>query len=157
MAAERGLASARPVAEKIIQGMSELPAHPDVRPAFQGLRDAGIRIMALTNGSVQTTQHLLRQAGQETFVERIVSIEEVRHWKPRAEVYLHAASVAGVPPARMCLVAAHAWDILGANHAGLLTAWVARKEKIFHSAMGAPDVAGDTLTDVVATVLALPA
>jgi len=62
-----------------------------------------------------------------------------------------------VPPGQMCLVAAHAWDILGANHAGLLTAWVARKEKKFHSAMGAPGVRGESLTDVVATLIALPA
>lgn len=156
MAAERGLASCRPAAEKIIRGISELPAHPDVRPAFQGLREAGIRIIALTNGGAQTTLHLLEQAGLAGYVERIVSIEEVRHWKPRAEVYRHAASSVGVPPVRMCLVAAHAWDILGANQAGLLTAWVARKEKKFHSAMGAPDVTGEALTDIVATLVALP-
>jgi 2-haloacid dehalogenase len=71
--------------------------------------------------------------------------------------YLHAADVARAPPARACLVAAHAWDILGANHAGLLTAWVARKEKRFHSAMGAPAVMGETLTDVADTLVALPA
>src|SRR5215470_7360314 len=87
MAAERrGLASSRSMAEKIVQGISDLPAHPDVRPAFQALRDVGVRVMALTNGSAKTTQHLLEQAALESFVERIVSIEDVRHWKPRAKV-----------------------------------------------------------------------
>jgi len=157
MAAERGLASSKSTAEKIIQGLSDLPAHSDVRPACEGLREAGIRMIALTNGSARTTQHLLERAGLEGYIERIVSIEEVRHWKPRAEVYLHAASLTGVPPERMCLIAAHAWDVLGAHHAGLLTAWVARKEKKFHSAMGTPDVAGEKLTDLVATLVALPA
>jgi 2-haloacid dehalogenase len=113
--------------------------------------------MALTNGSAQTTRKLLGQAGLESFVEHIVSIEDVRHWTPRAEVYRHAANVAGVAPDEMCLVAAHAWDILGASHAGLLTAWVVRKEKKFHSAMGAPHVIGESLTDVAATIVALPA
>lgn len=157
MAAERGLASSRATAEKIIQTISELPAHPDVRPAFEELRAAGIRTIALTNGSAQTTQHLLKQAALDGHLERIVSIEEVKHWKPRSTVYLHAASVTGVPPARVCLVAAHAWDILGANHAGLLTAWVSRKEKKFHPAMGAPDVTGATLTDIVTTLVEFPA
>jgi 2-haloacid dehalogenase len=155
MATEKALASAKSVAEKIVQATSELPAHPDAGPAFQRLRAAGIRIVALTNGSAQTTEHLLKQAALEGFVERIVSIDEVRHWKPRADVYLHAASVAGVPPARMCLVAAHAWDILGARHAGFLTGWVARKERKFHPAMGAPDISGETLTDVVAALTTL--
>jgi 2-haloacid dehalogenase len=155
MATERALASPKSVAEKIVQATSELPAHSDARPAIQGLRDAGIRIIALTNGSAQTTRHLFKQAGLEDFVERMVSIDEVRHWKPRAEVYLHAANVAGVPPARMCLVTAHAWDILGARHAGLLTGWLARKEKKFHPTMGTPDFSGETLTDVVATLTTL--
>jgi 2-haloacid dehalogenase len=156
MAVERGLASPGSAAETIIQAIRELPAHPDVRPAFQGLRDAGIRIMALTNGSSGVTRHLFERAGLEAFVERVVSIEDVRHWKPHAEVYLRAASAAGVPPERMCLVAAHAWDVLGAEHAGLVAAWVARKEKKFHPAMGVPGVAGETLTDVVARLVALP-
>jgi 2-haloacid dehalogenase len=112
--------------------------------------------VALTNGSAQTTQHLLKQAALEPFVARVVSIDKVRHWKPRVEVYLHAANVAGVPPVGLCLVAAHAGDILGANHAGLLTAWVARKEKKFHTAMEAPDVTGELLTDVVAQIVDLP-
>jgi 2-haloacid dehalogenase len=154
---EKRLASPKSVAEKIVQATAQLPAQPDARPAFQGLRDAGIRIIALTNGSAQTTQHLLKQASLEDCVERIVSIDEVRHWKPRAEVYVHAANVAGVPPARMCLVAAHAWDILGARHAGFLTGWVAHKEKKFHPAMGIPDFSGETLTDVVAALIALGA
>jgi 2-haloacid dehalogenase len=156
MAAERGLTVSLSVLETIVQGISDLPAHPDARTAFLVLRDARIRIMALTNGSAQTTKHLLAQAALEAFVERIVSIEEVRHWKPRAEVYLRAASVAGVPPARMCLAAAHAWDVLGASHAGLLTAWVSREERKFHSAMRAPDIVGETLTDVAAALVDLP-
>jgi 2-haloacid dehalogenase len=156
MAAERGLASSRASAERIIQRVSDLPAHSDALPAFQTLKDAGIRIAALTNGSARTTQHLLEQAGLAGYLEAVISIEEVGHWKPHVEVYRHAAGVAGVPPVRMCLVAAHSWDILGANQAGLLTAWVAREEKRFHPAMGAPDVTGETLMDVACTLVSLP-
>lgn len=93
----------------------------------------------------------------DAFVERVISVDEVRHWKPRREVYLHAATVTSVPPERMCLVAAHAWDVLGASRAGLLTGWVARKERKSHTAMGAPTVQGESLTDVVGALLALPA
>jgi 2-haloacid dehalogenase len=41
MAAERGLTPAGPLAERILQGIAELPAHPDVRTAFLSLLDAG--------------------------------------------------------------------------------------------------------------------
>lgn len=61
----------------------------------------------------------------------------------------------GLAPQQIALVAAHAWDIVGASRAGLLTGWVSRKEKTFHRAMGTPTVSGDELTDVVASLLVI--
>lgn len=154
MLAEHGQDSARAAA--VLEGFAELSPYPDARGAFELLRSAGVRTMALTNGSAATTQRLLDRAGLGDFVERIVSIDEVRHWKPHREVYLHAARVAGVVPSACALVAAHAWDVLGAARAGLTTGWVYRKEKRFHPAMGRPTVQNETLADVVAGLLMLP-
>lgn len=154
MLVEKAQNATKPTIETILRAVAELPAHPDVQPAFEQLNDAGVRIIALTNGSAATTGQLLKSSKLDGFVERIVSIDDIKHWKPRREVYLYAAAAAGVSPDRMALVAAHAWDILGASRAGLMTGWVARKEKKFHAAMGTPTVAGQTLTDVVAALLA---
>lgn len=139
-----------------LAGFAELPAHSDVAPAFQHLRENGIPIFALTNGSAKNTRQLLEQAGLLAHVERIISIDEIRRWKPHREVYLHAADVAGVPPGQLALVAAHAWDIHGANQAGLMTGWVSRLEKRFDPSMNPPDVAGDTLARVCQKLLNLP-
>jgi 2-haloacid dehalogenase len=139
---------------RVLEAFRELPPHPDARPAFERLRVARVRIMAVTNGSAGTTDQLLRRAELDPFVERIVSVDDVRHWKPRRDVYLHAADVAGVAPARIALVAAHAWNVAGAKAAGLTTGWVSRKEKIFQRAMGVPDVEGKTLVEVVDALLA---
>jgi 2-haloacid dehalogenase len=57
----------------------------------------------------------------------------------------------------MALVAAHAWDILGARRAGLLTAWVSRKETTFHPTMGTPTVVGPDVAEAVAALARLPA
>jgi 2-haloacid dehalogenase len=129
-------------------GFGELTAHPDVAPAFELLREAGIRIVALTNGGAENTRQLLNRAGLTEFVERVISIDEIRRWKPHREVYLNAANIVGVPPGDLALVAAHAWDIHGGSQAGLLTGWVIRLEKRFDSSMNPPDVAGDTLDSV---------
>lgn len=85
----------------------------------------------------------------------MIGIDEVKHWKPRREVYLHGARTAGSEPRRVALVAAHAWDILGAREAGLATGWVSRLEKTFQPAMGRPDVSGPDLVSVVDGLLAL--
>jgi 2-haloacid dehalogenase len=152
------LGQAAPAAiSRVLEVFRELPPHPDVRPALERLEQGRIRTVALTNGAATTTDQLLRRAGLDPLVERVISIDEVQRWKPRPDIYLHAALVVGVSPARLALVAAHAWDIAGANAAGLVTGWVSRKEKFFHRAMGAPAVSGATLIDVVEALLSLPA
>ncbi len=120
MLAEQG--QDRRHAENVLEGLAELPARSDLRPAFERLRSSGLRIVALTNGSSETTARLFARAGLDGFVERIISIDEVRHWKPDRQVYLYAARVIGTAPRTLALVAAHAWDILGASRAGLTTA-----------------------------------
>ena len=140
----------------VLEGFSELAAHSDVRPAFERVRAAGVRIMTLTNGGADNTKRLLSRAGLQDFVEKVVSIDEVRRWKPNREVYLQAARAAGVEPSRLGMVAAHAWDTHGAKQAGLATAWVRRGDKEYHAAMSPPDARGDTLTEAVDGLLALP-
>lgn len=138
-----------------LTGFAELPAHPDVAPAFQLLHETGIPILALTNGSADNTRQLLEQAGLLEQIEHIISIDEIRHWKPRREVYLHAARIAVVPPDKLALVAARSWDIHGARQAGLMTGWVSRLEKRFDPSMNPPDVTADTLDETCRRLLDL--
>jgi 2-haloacid dehalogenase len=143
--------------DAVLAGFADLPAHTDVAPAFERLREAKVRVITLTNGSAENTGKLLARAKLDGLVERVVTIDEVKRWKPAKEVYLHAAKVAEVEPARMALVAAHDWDCHGAARAGLVTGFVARGGKGFHPAMDPPDVKGPSLKEVVDGLLALPA
>jgi 2-haloacid dehalogenase len=140
----------------VLAGLAELAAHPDVRPAFERVRASNIRIITLTNGSAENTRKLLSCADVLGFVDKTISVDEVRHWKPHREVYLHAARMAGVDPSRLALVAAHAWDTHGAKQAGLVAGWVQRQDKQYSSVMTPPDVRGNTLVEVVDALLGLP-
>lgn len=153
---EYQFAADAPALDRALAGFAEMPAYADAAPALQLLRQAGVRIVTLTNGHADTTHRLLERARLDGLVERVVSIDEVRRWKPAREVYLHAAKMAGVAPGEIALVAAHAWDVHGASCAGLVTGWVSRLEKHFHPGMNPPDVTGDTLTEVGQRLLALP-
>lgn len=125
-----------------------------MRHAFEKLKDAGVRVVTLTNGTAETTKKMLDGAGLSALVERSMAIDEVKHWKPAKEVYLHAAKVTNVQPVELALVAAHAWDTHGAGRAGLTTGWVARKGTLFPPAMDPPHVRGETLVEVVTKLLA---
>ena len=156
--ANHGVAPAQAKIAKVLDGFAELSAQPVVRPAFERVRAAGgVRIITVTNGSAENTKKLLSRAGLADFVEKTVSIDEVRHWKPHRDVYLHAARAAEVVPSRLALIAAHAWDTHGAKQAGLLTGAVQRQNQHYLSAMSPSDVQGGTLLEVVDNLLALPA
>src|SRR4051812_45680819 len=71
----------------VLSWFSRLPARPDAGAAMTRLRGGGLRILALTNGSEKNTRSLLEGAGLDGFVERIVSIDDPRAWKPRGDLY----------------------------------------------------------------------
>lgn len=144
-------------ARSLLDGFGELDPHPDVRPAVRLARESGVRVLTLTNGSVRNTNALLHRAGIADDVEQVLSVDDVRRWKPAAAVYRHAVNSTGVPTDRVALVAAHAWDTHGAHRAGLTTGWVARLEDDFPDVFDPPDVRGRDLVDVVRQLLALPA
>ncbi|HEU4676615.1 MAG TPA: haloacid dehalogenase type II [Motilibacteraceae bacterium] len=113
---------------EVMAAMRELDAHPDVEPAMRMLREGGLRLVTLTNGTSSGTAALLERNGLSDLVEATLSVDDVLRWKPAPEPYLHAAARAGVPPQRVVLVAVHAWDCHGARRAGLRTGWVSRLE-----------------------------
>ncbi|WP_237061700.1 haloacid dehalogenase type II [Microbulbifer zhoushanensis] len=140
--------------ERILGEFSRLPAHPDVRPALERVRaSADTRAILLTNGSRDNTEKLVQEAGLESLVDDIVSIEEFRVWKPMAQVYRQAAARAGVAPEQATLVAAHAWDTNGAIEAGLNAVWVRRQDTTYHALMATPRACVANLEEAVRAVL----
>lgn len=153
---EHGRALGKAGLDAVLDGFGQLDPHPDAAEAFGILRSAGVRIAALSNGATETTQALLQRAGLSPVVERVISVAEIRQWKPRRGPYLHAARVLGVMPAELALVATHAWDVHGAKCAGLFTGFVARGQS-FPATMAAPDIIGQSLADVAREITAMPA
>jgi 2-haloacid dehalogenase len=140
---------------RVADAFLELAPHPDVEPALRRLTGAGVRVVTLTHGSPGVAEGLERGGGAP-LVERSLSSEAIRAWKPAREVYLWAAGVCDVAPGRLALVAAHGWDVHGAVRAGLTGAWFPRTERSYPDVYDpAALVAGD-LAGAVDALLALP-
>lgn len=127
-------------AEFVLSGIAELPLHPDVRPGLERLHPDGVRIVTLTNGSAANTRSLLEHGGVLELVEQLLSIEEVRRWKPAPEPYHYAARTCGVGPGQVMLAAVHPWDVDGAKRAGLATCWINRTAAPYPSSFEEPDL-----------------
>lgn len=113
--------------EELRLRMLSMPAHEDVPEGLRLLRDAGFRLMTLTNSPHGQEGSPLERAGLAPFIERQFTVDSVRRFKPAPEVYHLVAETLGVGPAAICMVAAHTWDTLGAQSAGFAAGLVTRK------------------------------
>ena len=112
--------------QHVMSGLSALDVHPDVPAGLAALREAGLRLVSLTNGSVQNSEALFDRAGVRQHFEHVLSVENAGVWKPARAAYDYAATACGTPTSALMLVAVHPWDIDGAARAGLQTAWIDR-------------------------------
>src|ERR687893_2503292 len=143
MTAEReGVRLSEAERQEILGGMRELPPHPEVPAALDLLRDAGLRLAALTNNTAEVAKAQLENAGLSDRFEKILSADTVRRLKPAPEPYRAAAEALGVGTAEVRLVAAHARDVAGAPRAGCAAAFVARPGMVLDPLAKPPDVVG---------------
>ncbi len=129
---------------EVMEAFRQLEPVDGAEEAVTRLSEAGWRIVALTNGSEDSTRSLLRRAGFEDRFAAARSCDEVRTTKPHPRVYAMAKEEA---EGELWLVAAHAWDVAGAARAGLRTAWVSSVEGRYLSVYPEPDVIASDLRD----------
>jgi 2-haloacid dehalogenase len=139
--------------QQILGGMQELPAHPEVAENLSRLRDAGIRLAALTNSTQQVADAQIENAGLQDHFEQVLSADTVKRLKPAPEPYRLAKDSFGVEIGQIRLVAAHAWDITGALRAGCAAAFVARTGMVLNPLVERPDVVGADLQEVAEQII----
>ncbi len=122
---------------------------PDAIPALTKLRDAGFRLVTLTNSASSASNTPLEKAGLNEFFEQSFSVETVEKFKPAPETYQMVAKEMSVAMSDLCLVACHLWDTIGAQAAGCQGAFVTRPYNALLPAAKVPTpdfVASDLVT-----------
>jgi 2-haloacid dehalogenase len=104
-------------------------------------------VATLSNGN-RSQQTALIDFARLPF-QRLLSAEDVRHYKPDREVYLGAASALGLEPHQVMMVAAHKSDLRGAQSVGMRAAFVERR--LEKGPGGGADLLPDALADVQAS------
>jgi 2-haloacid dehalogenase len=99
---------------------------PDARSGLARLKER-YTIATLSNGNVALLTNMAKHAGLPW--DCVLSAELFGHYKPDEEVYLGAARLLGLEPARVMMVAAHTGDLRAAAACGMRTAFVPRPEE----------------------------
>lgn len=138
---------------RVIQGLLSLPPHPDVLENLKRLRAGGFRMVTLTNSSPAAVKAQLQNSGLSPYFDESISVESVHRFKPDLLVYRGAAAHLGEKPEDLLLIAAHAWDVFGAQKAGWQAALLTRSGIAPFPLGPAPDISGPDLSVVSKALL----
>lgn len=138
----------------ILEPIVQLPAHPDVDPALREFAADGFTLVALTNSSTRGVMAQLSNAGIIDWFHHVISTEEVQAFKPDPRPYRHALDVVGTQPGGAVMVAAHPWDLIGADHVGMRTAFIERPGAKLYPHAERPDWVVADLSELATTLAA---
>lgn len=99
-----------------------LSTYPDVPQAIDRLQ--GRKLAILSNGSPDMLQPLVAHSGLR--LAAVLSVDEVKTFKPAPEVYGLAVARLNVPKERIGFVSSNCWDALGAKSFGFHVIWINR-------------------------------
>ena len=125
---ERGWPQEEGDGEALVRAMRSWQPFPDTRPALRRTREAGLRLMIVSNTDRDIMAHSLRHL--EVPFDHVQVAEDVGAYKPADEVFTRALEKIGEPPERVLHVAfGFKYDIGPAHRAGMNTAWVNRHQE----------------------------
>ena len=108
-----------------------------------------LTISTLSNGNLSLLVAMAKHAGLPW--DAVLSAELFGRFKPDPAVYLGAARLLGLAPGQVLMVAAHPFDLVAAQKAGLKTAYIPRPDE--YGPGGRMEPVGDAVFDIVATDL----
>ena len=103
-----------------------LDAFADAIPSLTALRKRGQHTAILSNGSPQMLNAAVDGAGMRALLNAVFSVDPLRLYKPRREVYAMAADGLSVAPEDVVFVSSNRWDVMGAAEFGFSAVWVNR-------------------------------
>ena len=86
----------------------------------------GLRLAILSNGEPKMLQAATKSAGIADLLDAVISVDEIKVFKPNPRVYALASTHLEPPKASIGFVSSNNWDVNGAGSAGLTTFWIQR-------------------------------
>ena len=123
---ERVPTVSRALRTNLLDAYLTLDAFADARAALAELKARGRRIAILSNGTLRMLDAAVQASGIAALCDAILSVDTVRMYKPRPEVYALVTGRFGVKPDAVVFASSNCWDIMGAASFGFRPVWVNR-------------------------------
>lgn len=101
-----------------------LALYPEAREALEAL--SPLRLAIFSNGSPAMLARLVAQSGIGPLLETVISVDEIRAYKPDPRGYAHVEARLGLSREQILFVSSNGFDIAGAKAHGFRVARIAR-------------------------------
>lgn len=130
-----------------------LSAYPEVPDTLKRLKAAGMKLAILSNGTPAMLAAAAANAGIVDLLNAMLSVEEVKVYKPHPAVYGLACERLNVVAARICFLSSNAWDAYSAKAFGFRVIWCNRFGQAAERIPETPDAQIATLAELPDIVL----
>lgn len=127
-----------------------LPAFNEVKEGLLQLKAVGYRLYAFSNGMTDALEMLLDNAGIRDLFLGVVSVDDIKTFKPSPGTYCHFLRQAEATGGTAWLISSNPFDVIGATSAGMKSAWVQRSPNAIFDPWGIdPTITVSNLLDLV--------
>ncbi len=140
--------------DRLMNSYLVLDAYPEVADTLKRLRAAGMRLAILSNGTPTMLAAAAGNAGIIEMFDALLSVEEVKVYKPHPSVYKLACERLNVAAERACFLSSNGWDAYSAKAFGFRVLWCNRFGQPPERIPDAPDGQITTLAELPDIVLA---
>ncbi len=118
--------------EILLSSYRSLPVFNDVEDGLRRLKANNYRLFSFSNGTADDIENLLVAAGIRDYFQGVISVDDLKSFKPSPAVYSHFLRESGAKGGEAWLISSNPFDVIGAISAGMNAAWVKRsKNSIF--------------------------
>jgi 2-haloacid dehalogenase len=111
---------------KLLEAYFQLDAFADARSALVGLKAKGHHTGILSNGSPDMLKGAVDAAGIGGYLDAVLSVDPLKMFKPRPEVYRLVTDHYQCAPRDVTFVSSNRWDVMGAMTQGFHGVWINR-------------------------------
>jgi 2-haloacid dehalogenase len=111
---------------QLLDAYLRLKAFPDARGTLSELRARDARLAILSNGTPHMLSHAVEAAGMTGLFDAVLSVDTIRTYKPRPEVYALVTNSFGTKAEEVIFVSSNRWDVMGAASFGFRSLWLNR-------------------------------
>jgi len=111
---------------KLLDAYFKLDAFPDARTALRALKIKGHKTGILSNGSPNMLKGAVDAANVGSDLDAVLSVDSLKMFKPRPEVYGLVTDHYQCKPAEVTFVSSNRWDVMASVSVGFRGLWVNR-------------------------------